>query len=126
MAMYSATKGVLNDDDDDEDEEGILADMPPLDGSDDEAPITDGEDSDVGAVSPDEKEQRDDALSVIATPGPIAEPNTEDEAFIKRPSESESEQATDGQLLDDDADYVPSDTHDTDADDDDDDEDDKQ
>ena len=34
----------------------------------------DGEDSDVGGVSPDEKEDRGDDSSVITTPGPIVEP----------------------------------------------------
>ena len=55
--MYAATNGVLDDEDDDD---AALADMPPLDGSDEEAPFTDGENPDVGEVSPDEKENRGD------------------------------------------------------------------
>jgi len=125
LAMFSVTHGALDDDEDEEDDKD-LADMPSLDGSDREAPHTDGENPDVGEVSPDEKESRGDGSSVIATPGPIAEPNTDDKAFIKRPSESDSGHNTEDALRDDDPDYVPSETHGTDGDEDDDDDDNEQ
>ena len=48
LAMLAATSGVLDDDDDDDE---VHTEMPALDGSDKEAPYTDGEDSDGGVVS---------------------------------------------------------------------------
>ena len=117
MTIYAQTNEALKDDDDDEDD--VLRGMPPLDGSDEEAPHTDGENPDVGEVSPDEKDDGGgDALSVIATPGPVTEPNTDDRAFIKRPSESDSGPETEDQLYDDeDPEYVPDDDAGTDGDD---------
>ena len=70
LAMYAVTNGALEDEEDSADEDKALADMSPLDGSDEEAPYTDGEDSDVGGVSLDEKENSGDGISVIVTSGP--------------------------------------------------------
>ena len=122
LAMFAVTNGALEDGADEDEDKKAHADMPPLDGSDDEAPYTDGEDSDVGEVSLDEKENGGDGSSVIATPGPIAEPNTDDKAFIKRSSESDSGHNTEDALRDDDKDYVPSEADGMESDDEDDDE----
>ena len=93
LAFYAQTNAALKDDDDDDEDEDDKANagMPALDGSDEEADTTDGEDSDVGHVTPDEKnDDKDAADGVIRTPGPLEEPNTDDRAFIKRSSESDS------------------------------------
>ena len=113
IAMYSMTNKTFEHDADekeDEDDDDIT-DMPPLDGDDDD-----------GHITPDEKENDNDASSVIRTPGPVEEPNTDDKAFIKRSSESDSAENADDALDDDDADYDPADDDrsDDDADDDDD------
>ena len=120
LAMYAVTNGVLDDEeDDDEDDDAVNADMPPLDGdSDDELE----EDAD----SPDEKENRDDALSIIATPGPVEEPDTDDRAFIKRSSESDSGHNTEDALRgDDDLDYMSGESQSMDDDEDEDDDEDQ-
>ena len=116
MAIYAQTNEALDDDDDDDDDD-VLGGMPPLDGSDEEAPHTDGE-NDVGFDSPDAKDDGGDGASVIATPGPLAEPNTDDKAFIRRPSESDSGNNTEDNLAnDDDPDYDPAEDAGSDEDD---------
>ena len=70
-------------------------------------------------ATPDQKENDNGASSVIMTPGPVDEPNTDDRAFIKRSSESESDSHAGYALMDDDPDYVSSEAGGTDGDEDD-------